>query len=335
MTIPDPLERPLEPRHWYAFVRAGLLRPTDAEQTLRFFGIFPNRTAWRAFLETTLLWLGSTFTLIGIVFFFAYNWAEMSRFAKFGLLEGVFALACLLAVAQDARKLASKVALFVASALVGVLLALFGQVYQIQANTYGLFLTWAILITPWVILSCFAFQWFMWLVLLNLSLILYWIQTLAGSDLNLLFLSLFALNGGALIAWEIAYCRRVSWLQSRWFGIILFLVALSNLSIPILIRIVNDSDQHTTFLASLIIILYILFLPISYWYYRYQRRDLLALTLAISSLLIILTTWQARFLHETNLIYGVLPILITIETGFALKWLLEIAKEWRLKQANG
>lgn len=335
MTIPDPLEKPLEPRHWYAFVQAGLLNPTNAEQTLRFFGIFPNRIAWRVFLDTALLWLGSAFTLIGIVFFFAYNWAEMSRFAKFGLLEAVFLLACLLAVAQDTQKLASKIALLVASALVGVLLALFGQVYQIQANAYGLFLTWAILITPWVILSCFAFQWFMWLVLLNLSLVLYWIQTFAGSDLNLLFLSLFALDGVALVAWEIAYRRRVSWLQSRWFGIILFLVVLSNLSIPILIRIIDNFFNNVPYLSFLFIILYLLFLPISYWYYRYQRRDLLALTLAVFSLLIILTTWQARFLHETLLICGVLPILITIETGLALKWLLEIAKGWQQEQANG
>jgi len=105
MTIPDPLERPLEPQHWDAFVRAGLLSSPNAEQTLRFFGIFSKRTAWRAFLDAALLWLGSAFTIIGIVFFFAYNWAEMNCFAKFGLLEAVFALGCLLAVAQATQKL--------------------------------------------------------------------------------------------------------------------------------------------------------------------------------------------------------------------------------------
>ncbi|WP_315814113.1 hypothetical protein [Paraflavitalea speifideaquila] len=43
-----------------------------------------------------------------------------------------------------------------AAVLLGVLMAVFGQVYQTGANAYDLFLSWTIAITLWVVIANFA-----------------------------------------------------------------------------------------------------------------------------------------------------------------------------------
>src|SRR5688572_19354264 len=47
----------------------------------------PGRAEWKAFLEAVLAGLGTLLTAAGIIFFIAYNWSSLGRFAKFGLLE--------------------------------------------------------------------------------------------------------------------------------------------------------------------------------------------------------------------------------------------------------
>lgn len=44
-------------------------------------------SSWFSWARRMLLFLGSALVLAGIIFFFAYNWAAMGRFLKFGLIE--------------------------------------------------------------------------------------------------------------------------------------------------------------------------------------------------------------------------------------------------------
>ena len=46
---------------------------------------------------------------------------------------------------------AGRISLFATAFLSGILLAVFGQVYQTGADPYGLFLAWALLILPWAV----------------------------------------------------------------------------------------------------------------------------------------------------------------------------------------
>ncbi|ULT43759.1 DUF2157 domain-containing protein [Niabella defluvii] len=60
-----------------------------------------------------------------------------------------------------------------AAALVGVLFAVFGQVYQTGANAYDFFLAWVIFISLWVWVSNFAALWLLYLLLVNTTIVLY------------------------------------------------------------------------------------------------------------------------------------------------------------------
>ena len=131
-----------------------------------------RRLPWRRWIERVLLVIGATLTLTGVIFFFAYNWDGLSSPWKFRLIEGALAGCSLAAWRFGLDTLAGKVSVLAACVLIGVFLAVFGQIYQTGANTYELFSAWALLIFPWVLLLRFAPLWTLWLVLLNIALVL-------------------------------------------------------------------------------------------------------------------------------------------------------------------
>jgi len=115
--------------------------------------IFPEGRVWRAFIEHLLLWLGGLALAFAAMYFIAYNWQALGRFAKFGLVEAAMVLAILAYCLFEDRSAAGRVSLLVAAMCLGVLLALYGQTYQTGADPWQLFFTWAPLPLPgW----CFA-----------------------------------------------------------------------------------------------------------------------------------------------------------------------------------
>lgn len=49
--------------------------------------IFNNKETWQKFFKLFFITLGIGFTVAGIIFFFAYNWADLHKFTKIGLTE--------------------------------------------------------------------------------------------------------------------------------------------------------------------------------------------------------------------------------------------------------
>ena len=109
-----------------------------------------------------------------------------------------------------------RIALLAAGFLVGVLLAVYGQVYQTGADPYGLFVTWGLLIVGWALIGRQAGLWMLTLVLANLSVILYWTQVLYPQRLGADFLGpLVGLTGtftDPRLA-DLVFAQRGSW---RW-----------------------------------------------------------------------------------------------------------------------
>ena len=91
-----------------AYISANaLLRPTSE---------------WFTWAKNMLLLVGSVLVLAGIIFFFAYNWADMGKFFKLGLIEtGI--ITCIIGSLYKKDTLSGKVLLLSASILVGVFLA--------------------------------------------------------------------------------------------------------------------------------------------------------------------------------------------------------------------
>ena len=182
--------------------------------------ITPDGKAWRLFIDRLLLWLGSLALAFAVMFFIAYNWNDIGRFAKFGMVEGCIVLAIVAYCRFADHSTAGKVALFVATICLGVLLALYGQTYQTGADPWQLFFTWALLMLPWALISRFAALWIVWIMLINTSIVLYY-QTfrgmfwfMAGSETGMLW-PLFVFNTLLLAAWEFLTATW-PWLSERW-----------------------------------------------------------------------------------------------------------------------
>lgn len=292
----------------------------------------PGADEWRQFIDKMLLLLATTLLLTGVIFFFAYNWAEMHRFIKFALLQVTLLSMALFASLRGLERLSGQAALLAAAVLLGALLAVYGQTYQTGADAFGLFLTWAILIIPWVLLSTFASMWLLLLVLLNLSLVLYWGQVIEVQHYQpytALFLLVFLLNAAAMFAWESTYKQGLSWLKGYWLGVIIFGTALTFLMIPTLQAIIEFGHKwQSNPLLPVAAVLYTGLTSFILWYYRYQRHDLLLLAISLLSIIIVLTTLISKILPINALVLLILALLVIGQASLATKWLQQTAKTW-------
>src|SRR5690349_6679190 len=72
---------------------AGRVVAGREREVLREADILPTAADWRVFLSQLTLWLGTSALASAVIFFFAFNWDDLGRFAKFGLVEGAILLA--------------------------------------------------------------------------------------------------------------------------------------------------------------------------------------------------------------------------------------------------
>jgi uncharacterized membrane protein len=206
----------------FAWSDAGRVAPERLEEALLVSGAWPGAADWLRF-ATRLAWvLGAVWLAAGVVFFFAFNWAALPRWAKFALVEGALVAATAAAVRAGIQRTAGQAGLLGATIVLGALLALFGQTYQTGADPYQLFTTWAALALPWVIVARWSVLWMFWLLLVNVGIGLYfsslgapaWLDRLSG-DQALLWTELIV-NGVALAAWELGRGAGLGWMQARW-----------------------------------------------------------------------------------------------------------------------
>ena len=209
--------------------RAGLIpagRYLDASNHVR------DHAFWTRWAGRALLALGVAHVLAGVLFFFAYNWADMPAMAKFAVVQAGI-LGCLVgAWLSGVDRPVGQSLLIGASVLTGVLLAVIGQVYQTGADAYELFAAWTVLILPWALASRSAAHWLVWLVVACLAAGLYAGQVLVPTGFlrdEEVVLPPAVLLLVALAARELAAVRGAGWLSSQWTRQIVLFAALASL----------------------------------------------------------------------------------------------------------
>jgi uncharacterized membrane protein len=258
----------------------------------------------------------------------------MGKFIKLGMIEAGLVACALGAYKLGLHKLTGKVLLLSASVLLGILMAVYGQTYQTGADAYELFVGWAVLIFGWVVISEFAALWLFWLVLINTGFILYWIQVLApGHSLDdeweLIFLSLGALNGVALVLREIAVKNGFAFLNGKWLGGLLVTAVLAAFTIPALSVIF---DEHYYY-GQPVSIGYAVPWPLvaigAYLCYRRLRPDMLAIALVLMNACLLVLCAIGRLLFDGHrhycdeeilfLLFALIIIGVVSLTAFSLK----------------
>jgi uncharacterized membrane protein len=312
----------------------GVLPRERVHDALRMAGVTPSAPQWRAFLERLLTWLGAALIAAAAVYFVAANWEALGRYAKFALVEGalVAALACVWWRGLDG--LPGRAALFAAAVLIGVLLALVGQVYQTGADTFELFAMWAAAIVVGVVAGRQPALWLLWLALVDIAVILYF-RTFPGQAISLtsfLFAPrealwiVFALDTAALAVWEWLAMRADGWLAVRWAPRVIATASGALITLLVLHDIVGfDRESAWSWLP------YVGWIGAIYWVYRIRVHDLFMLSGMVLSIIVVVAFALGRPILERGgaagfLIVGLILIACAAAGSF---WLRAVAAEDR------
>ena len=293
--------------------------------------ILPRAGDWRRFLDKLFLWLGALALAFATLFFVAYNWDNLGRFAKFGAVQGLIVFSVAAYWRLGAEKLTAKASLLVASILLGVLLALYGQTYQTGADPWQLFFYWALLILPWALVGRFASLWLVWVMLINVSIYLYfstfgsWFWRLF-SPVEQMFWVGFVFNAVALVGWELL-ATRLSWLNERWAVRIVALLGGSAITWLAVFTIISRREAH---IASIPV--YALSMLLLYYFYRRKIPDLFMLAAGCLSGIVVVTTLFGRMMlsgggHSSSQGFLLLAFIVIAMGAGSAYWLRSIQRE--------
>ena len=242
----------------------------SALQTLQTFGLVRDRAAWNGWTHRLLLAFGVGHLLAAVIFFFAFNWQDIPPFAKFGFVQAAIIVAALSALAVRLDTVPGQALLIAASVLIGVLLAVIGQVYQTGADAYELFVGWTALALVFALASRSAAHWLVWLVIADVAVWLYGDQVLIGvaqlSNTDAYLLPAL-LTAAALAAREILAPRRFAWLGRRWTRITLIGLSGALLLLATTGRLFDFDGSEAAHAAMLVWVIAIMS------FYRWRRFD--------------------------------------------------------------
>lgn len=280
--------------------------------------VYNDRETWQKFFQLFFISLGVGFTVSGIVFFFAYNWADLHKFVKIGLTEGVLIATTILVLLPKINGNIRNVILTGASVLVGVLFAVFGQIYQTGANAYDFFLDWTVFVTLWVLISNFAPLWLLYLVLINTTFILYSQQV--AKDWSEVFICslLFIINVTVLIS-------AIFWGKKKipnWF---LNTVALASVSYATIGIVIGIFDKHQVTFPILILITAIAF-ALGIWH-GLKTKSGFYLSVIPFSLIIIVSALLIK-ISDGEMMFLLVSLFIIASVTLTIKNLIDIQKKW-------
>ncbi len=278
--------------------------------------------AWGKFIKLFLLALGVSFTSAGIIFFFAYNWAGLHKFVQIGAIETAIISAIAVVIFSKLNNTFKNTILTGTSMLVGVLFAVFGQIYQTGANAYDFFLGWTVFVTLWVIVSNFAPLWMVFLVLINTTILLYSQQV--AYDWSEAFVSniLFGLNATFLvIALFISHITLDIVKIPTWFTktIALKIMLLVSTSITGIIFSSNQANNYTLILSIVACTIGIL--------YGLKTHSVFYLSIISLSIIYITSAFLIRISDDIGMFFFISLFIIGSVT-LVIKTLLNLQKKW-------
>ena len=285
--------------------------------------VYNDKEAWQKFLRLFFITLGVGFTLAGIIFFFAYNWADLHKFAKIGIAEGLVVATVSLVLFSKMNINIRNIILTGASVLVGVLFAVYGQIYQTGANAYDFFLGWTIFITLWAIVSNFTPLWLIYIVLINTTFILYSQQVAKDWSGIYVFTLLFIINTIMLIVAIVLSQRKK---VANWFLSTVALACATYATIGIILGIFEFSYTDNLTFFVLISIASLAFAT-GIWYGLKTKSGFylsvipFGITLIISALLIEMSDGTMMLL--------MISIFIVIAVTLIIKNLINFQKKWK------
>ncbi len=285
--------------------------------------VYRDKKSWQQFLQLFFISIGVSFTVAGILFFFAYNWDDLHKFVKIGLVEGLIIVLTLVAVFTKIKPLFKDIILAGATMLVGVLFAVFGQIYQTGANAYDFFLGWTMAVTLWVVVSNFAVLWLILIVLINVTLGLY-IDQVAQGWTDLYIFSIFIIINSIFLLASL-FLKYKKYKIPEWFIKILSLTVVGFTTSAM----INGIFEHNKSYFALVILL-TLALYISGIYYALKQKSTFYIAIISLSVITIISAWLVdfvKFREFTMLLF--IGLFVVVSVTIVIKLLMNLQKQWK------
>lgn len=305
----------------YIISRNSNWKTSSVEKTLE-TDVYNNAGDWKKFLKILLISFAIGFTTAGIVFFFAFNWNDLHRFAKLGLVESILVSVILLAL-YIKNALIKNILLSAASLLVGALFVVFGQAYQTSATAFDFFLGWTSFVTLWVLVANFSFLWGLFLYLVNITISLYFQYVLFKFNQYHLFIALMVFNSCWLLVFLLLSKKYDYFKIPNWLINIVFATIVSIATVGVIAGILEKFDQ-----AALMLMVLTAIISIAGLIYAFIKKNLAFLAIIPFSFIIIIATLISKFLKE-EWVFLIAGLFVTISVGYLIKYLLVIQKNWR------
>lgn len=287
--------------------------------------LYANKRQWNQFLSIFLLAVGVGFTVSGIIFFFAYNWNELPKFAKLGMVEVLLTASVLLAVFSPWNRLVKQILLTGATFLTGTLFAVFGQIYQTGADAYDLFLGWTLFTILWAVAIQFAPLWLTFIGLLCTTIWLYIIQIVGDNTLEMTVLACAVtwICASATIITEYMSTKGSLNKRDRWFVNLLSLATIVHTSF-LTMEAISEKDM----ILSIPLVSTALLFFVGVWFGWKERNLFYLAAIPFATLMILLTTFISHsHLSRVN-IFLFAGIIVITGTTLLIYIILHLKKQW-------
>ena len=284
-----------------------------------------GKKQWNRFLSIFLLATGVGFTVSGIIFFFAYNWDELPKFAKLGIVEALLIASVFLAILTRWNTLTKQILLTGATFLIGTLFAVFGQIYQTGADAYDLFLGWTLFTLLWAVAIRFAPLWLTLIGLLCITIWLYIIQIATPDtwETTLLSNAITWICALATAATEWMNLNRRLSKQNRWFVSLLSLATIVHASILLMMAICQEES-----ILSVPLISAALLFAAGLCFGWKQRNLFYSATIPFAVLMILLTTFLCHSELDEVLLFFFAAVIVITGTTLLIYIILHLKKQW-------
>ncbi|MBK8392739.1 MAG: DUF2157 domain-containing protein [Saprospiraceae bacterium] len=284
--------------------------------------VYNDRSAWIKFLKLFFISLGVGFTVSGILFFFAYNWADLHKFAKLGLVQGLLIAATLTAVFSKLSQDIKHILLTGSAILIGVLFAVYGQIYQTGANAYDFFLGWTLFTVIWAVIANYAVLWVLFILLINTTIFLYAEQVADHwSDIFVMALQ-FVINSLFLI-YFLKRPKDPEVKTPEWFINLMAISAVSFATLGIVNGIFNTYE--VSFLALIIITLALYGLAIKY---GWENHKTIYFAIIPLSIIIIISALLIKVSYDA-IMFFVITLFVIGSVTLVIKNLIDLQKKWK------
>ena len=303
-------------------------REDSIKETLIETHIRPKPANWLHFLDYIFLALGGMLFISGLFFFFAYNWAEMPKMVKLGITQvPIIALGGYLCV-KKTDNLMGKIILTFMGCFIGLAFAVYGQIYQTGATAFDFLWGWTLLACIWVIISDFPPLWFLYLALLNLTLLVYISQFQHGMEMVTSSFLFLGINLLAVLLFEGLNHFNAELNTHRWFPQLVSTFILGLLTINAFSFILGEGSYREQKGAYLMLIAAIAFFSIAFFYYYQYKKEIVMVGLIPFCIICLAATYIATWFNGNDNIFMFLIVgaFVVVCCGFLISFLTKYKK---------